>query len=92
VQWNFPLLIWAWKIGPAVACGNVCIIKSAEQTPLSALYAAKLVKEAGFPPGVINVLSGLGAVTGQAMSSHMRIRKLAFTGSTPVGRMVRILK
>nr|XP_019046775.1 hypothetical protein I302_03378 [Kwoniella bestiolae CBS 10118]OCF25705.1 hypothetical protein I302_03378 [Kwoniella bestiolae CBS 10118] len=88
VPWNFPLLIWAWKIAPAIACGNVCIIKSAEQTPLSALCAAALIKEAGFPPGVINVITGVGNVTGAAMASHPRIRKIAFTGSTPVGRSI----
>lgn len=80
--------MWSWKIGPAIACGNVVVLKSAEQTPLSALYAAKLVKEAGFPPGVINILSGLGPIAGAALAAHMDVDKLAFTGSTVVGRQV----
>ena len=88
IPWNFPLLMWSWKIGPAIACGNVVVLKTAEQTPLSALYAAKLVKEAGFPPGVINILSGLGPIAGAAIAAHMDIDKVAFTGSTVVGRSV----
>ncbi|KAI9857640.1 MAG: aldehyde dehydrogenase (NAD(P)(+)) ald5 [Vezdaea acicularis] len=88
IPWNFPLLMWAWKIGPAIATGNTVVLKTAEQTPLSALYAAKLVKEAGFPPGVINILSGFGKIAGAAISSHMDIDKVAFTGSTIVGRQI----
>ncbi|KAF1970315.1 aldehyde dehydrogenase, allergen Cla h 10 [Bimuria novae-zelandiae CBS 107.79] len=88
IPWNFPLLMWSWKIGPAIACGNVVILKSAEQTPLSALVAARLVKEAGFPPGVVNIISGFGKVAGAAISSHMDIDKVAFTGSTVVGRQI----
>ncbi|KAL7276621.1 aldehyde dehydrogenase (NAD(P)(+)) ald5 [Rhizina undulata] len=88
IPWNFPLLMWSWKIGPAIATGNVVVLKSAEQTPLSALVAAKLVKEAGFPPGVVNILSGFGRVAGAAIASHMDIDKVAFTGSTPVGRQI----
>ncbi|KAF2094926.1 aldehyde dehydrogenase, allergen Cla h 10 [Rhizodiscina lignyota] len=88
IPWNFPLLMWAWKIGPAIACGNCVVLKTAEQTPLSALYAAKLVKEAGFPPGVVNIISGFGKVAGAAISSHMDIDKVAFTGSTVVGRQI----
>lgn len=80
--------MWAWKIGPAIACGNTVILKSAEQTPLGALYAAKLVKEAGFPPGVINILSGFGKIAGAALSAHMDVDKVAFTGSTVVGRQI----
>jgi aldehyde dehydrogenase (NAD+) len=80
--------MWAWKIGPAIATGNTVVLKSAEQTPLSALYAAKLVKEAGFPPGVINVISGFGKVAGAALSAHMDVDKIAFTGSTLVGREI----
>ena len=80
--------MWAWKIGPAIACGNVVVLKTAEQTPLSGLYAAKLVKEAGFPPGVINIISGFGKVAGAAISSHMDVDKVAFTGSTVVGRQI----
>ncbi|OQD62784.1 hypothetical protein PENPOL_c011G02240 [Penicillium polonicum] len=88
IPWNFPILMWAWKIGPAIAAGNTVIIKTAEQTPLSGLYASKLIVEAGFPPGVINVISGFGRVAGAAISSHMDIDKVAFTGSTLVGRMI----
>jgi aldehyde dehydrogenase (NAD+) len=80
--------MWAWKIGPAIAAGNTVIIKTAEQTPLSGLYASKLIVEAGFPPGVINVISGFGRTAGAAISSHMDIDKVAFTGSTLVGRMI----
>lgn len=87
IPWNFPLLMWAWKIGPALATGNTVILKSAESTPLSALYAASLVKEAGFPPGVLNILSGYGKV-GAAMTNHPKIRKIAFTGSTATGKQV----
>ena len=88
IPWNFPLLMFAWKIGPALATGNTVIIKTAEQTPLSALVMAQFVKEAGFPPGVVNVLSGFGKIAGAAISSHMDIDKVAFTGSTAVGRTI----
>jgi len=88
IPWNFPLLMWAWKIGPAIACGNTVVLKTAEQTPLSALVAARLVKEAGFPPGVVNILSGFGKTAGAAISAHMDIDKVAFTGSTVVGRQI----
>ncbi|KAL5338272.1 aldehyde dehydrogenase domain-containing protein [Aspergillus crustosus] len=88
IPWNFPLLMWSWKIGPAIAAGNTVVLKTAEQTPLSGLYAAKLIKEAGFPPGVINIISGFGRVAGAAISSHMDIDKIAFTGSTLVGRTI----
>ncbi|QIW99829.1 hypothetical protein AMS68_005347 [Peltaster fructicola] len=88
IPWNFPLLMWAWKIGPAVACGNTVVLKSAEQTPLGALVAARLIKEAGFPPGVVNIISGFGKVAGAAIASHMDVDKVAFTGSTVVGRQI----
>ncbi|OTB01029.1 hypothetical protein M426DRAFT_323811 [Hypoxylon sp. CI-4A] len=88
IPWNFPLLMLGWKIAPAVATGNTVVLKSAEQTPLSALVLATLIKEVGFPPGVINIISGFGRVAGAAMSSHMDIDKIAFTGSTPVGRTI----
>lgn len=78
----------AWKIGPALATGNTVVMKSAEQTPLSALVFANLVKEAGFPPGVLNIISGLGKVAGAALAHHMDVDKIAFTGSTPVGRTI----
>jgi len=88
IPWNFPLLMLAWKIGPALATGNTIVLKTAEQTPLCALYFCNLVKEAGFPPGVLNVISGIGKVAGAAMTHHMGIDKIAFTGSTAVGREV----
>jgi len=88
IPWNFPLLMWAWKIGPAIACGNTVVIKTAEQTPLGGLFAATLVKEAGFPPGVINVISGFGKTAGAALASHMDVDKVAFTGSTVTGRTI----
>ncbi|KAF8011458.1 hypothetical protein BT93_J1924 [Corymbia citriodora subsp. variegata] len=88
VPWNFPLLMFAWKIGPALACGNTVVLKTAELTPLSALYAARLLHEAGLPPGVLNIISGFGSTAGSALSSHMDVNKLAFTGSTETGRTV----
>ncbi|KAM5434269.1 aldehyde dehydrogenase (NAD(P)(+)) ald5 [Microsporum ferrugineum] len=88
IPWNFPLLMFAWKIGPALATGNTIVMKTAEQTPLSGLYVGNLIVEAGFPPGVVNVLSGFGRVAGAAISSHMDIDKVAFTGSTVVGRQI----
>ncbi|XDG03707.1 hypothetical protein ABKA04_003322 [Annulohypoxylon sp. FPYF3050] len=88
IPWNFPLLMLAWKVGPALATGNTIVLKSAEQTPLSALVFAQLAKEAGFPPGVLNIISGTGRIAGAAMSSHMDIDKIAFTGSTAVGRTI----
>ncbi|OKL61224.1 Aldehyde dehydrogenase [Talaromyces atroroseus] len=88
IPWNFPLLMFAWKIGPAVATGNTVVLKTAEQTPLSALYVATLIKEAGFPPGVINIISGFGRTAGAAIATHMDIDKVAFTGSTLVGRQI----
>jgi aldehyde dehydrogenase (NAD+) len=80
--------MWAWKIGPAVACGNTVVLKTAEQTPLGGLVAAKLIKEAGFPPGVVNVISGFGKTAGAAIASHMDVDKVAFTGSTVTGRTI----
>lgn len=88
IPWNFPLMMFAWKIGPALATGNTIVLKTAEQTPLSALYVASLIKEAGFPPGVVNVLSGFGKTAGAAIAAHMDIDKVAFTGSTPIGRQI----
>jgi len=88
IPWNFPLLMWAWKIGPAIATGNTVVIKTAEQTPLSAYIACNLIKEAGFPPGVINVITGFGKIAGAALSAHMDVDKVAFTGSTVVGRQI----
>ncbi|KAK8636680.1 hypothetical protein V6N13_124421 [Hibiscus sabdariffa] len=88
IPWNFPLLMFAWKVAPALACGNTVVIKTAEQTPLSALYAAKLLHEAGVPAGVLNVVSGYGPTAGAALASHMQVDKLAFTGSTETGKIV----
>jgi aldehyde dehydrogenase (NAD+) len=88
IPWNFPLLMLAWKIGPALSTGNTIVMKSAEQTPLSALVFARLVKEAGFPPGVFNLISGFGKVAGAALAAHMDVDKVAFTGSTVVGRAI----
>ncbi|KAF3090736.1 aldehyde dehydrogenase (NAD(P)(+)) ald5 [Orbilia oligospora] len=88
IPWNFPLLMWAWKIAPAIACGCTVVLKTAEQTPLGALVAARLCKEAGFPPGVVNIISGFGKTAGAAIASHMDIDKVAFTGSTFVGRTI----
>lgn len=88
IPWNFPLLMYAWKVGPALACGNTIVLKTAEQTPLSALYVSKLFHEAGLPPGVLNVISGFGPTAGAAIASHMDLDKLAFTGSTATGKVV----
>ena len=88
IPWNFPLLMYSWKIGPAVACGNTVVLKSAEQTPLSALVAAQYFEEAGFPPGVVNIISGFGKTAGAAIANHMGIDKIAFTGSTITGRSI----
>lgn len=88
IPWNFPLLMLAWKIGPALCTGNTIVMKTAEQTPLSALYLAQFVKEAGFPPGVLNIISGFGKTAGAALSAHMDVDKIAFTGSTVVGRAI----
>jgi aldehyde dehydrogenase (NAD+) len=87
VPWNFPLLLASWKVGPALACGNTVVLKPAEQTPLSALRFGELVMEAGFPGGVVNILTG-GPETGQAMVAHPAIDKIAFTGSTAVGKEI----
>ncbi|KAI1912824.1 aldehyde dehydrogenase (NAD(P)(+)) ald5 [Ophidiomyces ophidiicola] len=88
IPWNFPLLMWAWKIAPALAAGNTIVLKSAEQTPLTALYVCNLIKKAGFPPGVVNIISGFGRVAGAALAAHMDVDKVAFTGSTAVGRQI----
>ncbi|KAJ7602882.1 aldehyde dehydrogenase [Roridomyces roridus] len=88
IPWNFPLLMMSWKVGPALATGNCIILKPSEMTPLSALKFAELVVEAGFPPGVVNIINGYGPVVGQAIAEHPDIAKVAFTGSTLVGRKV----
>uniref|UniRef100_A0A4W5NUH8 aldehyde dehydrogenase (NAD(+)) n=1 Tax=Hucho hucho TaxID=62062 RepID=A0A4W5NUH8_9TELE len=88
IPWNFPLLMQAWKLGPALATGNTVVMKVAEQTPLTALYVASLIKEVGFPPGVVNILPGMGPSAGSAITSHMDVDKVAFTGSTEVGHLI----
>ncbi len=88
IPWNFPLLMAAWKLAPALAVGCTVVLKAAEQTPLSALRLAELVLEAGFPPGVVNVLSGFGETAGAALSAHDDVDKVAFTGSTEVGKII----
>lgn len=88
IPWNYPLLMLAWKWGPALATGCTIVLKPAEQTPLTALYAAALAKEAGFPPGVVNVVTGYGPTAGAAITEHPDVRKVAFTGSTEVGRLI----
>ncbi|XP_063699354.1 retinal dehydrogenase 2 [Culicoides brevitarsis] len=88
IPWNYPLLMFAWKIGPAIVTGNTIVLKPAEQTPLTALYSAALCKEAGFPPGVLNIITGYGPTAGAAISEHPDVRKVAFTGSVPVGQII----
>ncbi|KAL8597817.1 Aldehyde dehydrogenase, mitochondrial [Nucella lapillus] len=88
IPWNFPLLMQAWKLGPALAMGNTVVMKLAEQTPLTGLYVAKLIEEAGFPPGVVNVIPGFGPTAGAAIASHMDVDKIAFTGSTEIGQLI----
>ncbi|KAK7457118.1 hypothetical protein VKT23_010418 [Stygiomarasmius scandens] len=88
IPWNFPLLMWTWKIGPALATGNTVVLKPSEFTPLTAIYMCSLIEEAGFPPGVVNIITGYGHTVGNAISAHMKIEKVAFTGSTLVGRKI----
>lgn len=87
IPWNFPLLMAAWKLAPALATGNVCVLKPAETTPLTALLLARVCEEAGLPPGVVNVVTG-GPATGAAVVSHPGVDKVAFTGSTTVGKAI----
>ncbi|KIM98265.1 hypothetical protein OIDMADRAFT_56639 [Oidiodendron maius Zn] len=88
IPWNYPLQMAGWKLGPALACGNTVILKAAEQTPLSILYMASLIKAAGFPPGVINIVNGHGPIAGAALAKHMGVDKIAFTGSTNTGKEI----
>ncbi len=87
IPWNFPLLMAAWKIAPALACGNTVVLKPAETTPLTALKLAQLIEECELPPGVVNILTGAGA-TGAALVNHPGVDKVAFTGSTEVGKLI----
>lgn len=88
VPWNFPLVIAAWKVAPALAAGNTVVLKPAEQTPLSALLLGELALEAGIPPGVLNVVPGFGPRAGQALTEHHGVDKVSFTGSTATGRRI----
>lgn len=88
IPWNFPLLMAMWKMGAALATGCTIVLKPAEQTPLSALYLAELAEEAGFPPGVINIVPGFGETAGQPLVDHPLVDKIAFTGSTVVGKSI----
>jgi phenylacetaldehyde dehydrogenase len=88
IPWNFPLLMAAWKLGPALACGCTVVLKPAEQTPLSALRLGELIGEAGFPEGVVNIVPGYGETAGAALAAHPDVDKIAFTGSTEVGKLI----
>src|SRR5581483_10035769 len=88
IPWNFPLLMAAWKLGPALATGCTIVLKPAEQTPLSALRLGELICEAGFPEGVVNIVPGYGETAGAALAAHMDVDKVAFTGSTEVGKKI----
>jgi phenylacetaldehyde dehydrogenase len=88
IPWNFPLLMAAWKLGPALASGCTVVLKPAEQTPLTALRLAELIAEAGIPDGVVNVVPGYGETAGAALAAHMDVDKVAFTGSTEVGKLI----
>src|SRR6478672_1350063 len=87
IPWNFPLLMASWKIAPALACGNTVVLKPAETTPLTALLLAKIIEEAELPPGVVNIITGAGE-TGAALVGHPDVNKIAFTGSTDVGKRI----
>jgi aldehyde dehydrogenase (NAD+) len=88
IPWNFPLLMAAWKLGPLLACGNTSVLKPAEQTPLTALRLGELLLEAGVPPGVVNIVPGFGETAGRALVRHPMVDKIAFTGSTDVGKEI----
>ncbi|MGD8341347.1 MAG: aldehyde dehydrogenase family protein, partial [Gammaproteobacteria bacterium] len=88
IPWNFPLAMATWKLAPALAAGCTTVLKPAEQTPLTALRLGELIAEAGFPPGVVNILTGYGETTGAALVRHPGVDKVAFTGSTEVGKLI----
>jgi acyl-CoA reductase-like NAD-dependent aldehyde dehydrogenase len=88
IPWNFPLLMAAWKLAPALAAGNTCVLKPAEQTPVTAMELARLIQEAGFPDGVVNIVTGYGETAGAALAAHPGVDKIAFTGSTEVGKLI----
>lgn len=91
IPWNYPLSMAAWKLAPALAAGNTIVLKAAEQTPLSILFFATLIKEAGFPAGVVNIINGYGRVAGAALASHLDVDKIGFTGSTETGKQIQRL-
>jgi phenylacetaldehyde dehydrogenase len=88
IPWNFPLIMAAWKLAPALTVGCTCVLKPAEQTPLTALRLGELIMEAGFPEGVVNIVAGYGETAGAALAAHPDVDKIAFTGSTAVGKMI----
>jgi acyl-CoA reductase-like NAD-dependent aldehyde dehydrogenase len=88
IPWNYPLMLAAWKLAPALACGNTCLLKPAEQTPLTSIWLGRLLLEAGLPPGVVNILTGFGETAGAAITEHPGVAGVAFTGSTAVGREI----
>jgi aldehyde dehydrogenase (NAD+) len=88
IPWNYPIAMAIWKLAPALAAGNVVVLKTSEITPLSLLYIANIIKKAGFPSGVVNIISGFGAKAGKAIASHLDIAKVAFTGSTATGKLI----
>ena len=88
IPWNFPLMMAAWKLAPALAAGCTIVLKPAEQTPLSALRFGELIQEAGFPDGVVNIVTGFGETAGAALAEHPDVDKVAFTGSTEVGKLI----
>src|ERR1700723_1150391 len=88
IPWNYPLLMAAWKLAPAIAAGCTCILKPAEQTPLTALEFANWFEEAGLPPGVVNIINGFGETAGAALVAHPGVDKVAFTGSAAVGKII----
>ncbi|MGH2549285.1 MAG: aldehyde dehydrogenase family protein [Thermomicrobiales bacterium] len=88
IPWNYPLMMAAWKLAPVLAVGCTVVLKPAEQTPLSALYLGKLIQESGIPDGVVNIVTGFGETAGAALSAHPQVDKIAFTGSTEVGKLI----
>jgi acyl-CoA reductase-like NAD-dependent aldehyde dehydrogenase len=88
IPWNYPLMLAAWKLAPALACGNTCLLKPAEQTPLTSIWLGQLLLEAGLPPGAVNILTGFGETAGAAITEHPGVAGVAFTGSTAVGREI----
>src|SRR6202041_3074343 len=88
IPWNFPLLMAAWKLGPALATGCTVVLKPAEQTPLTALLLGELIQEAGIPDGVVNIVPGYGETAGAALAAHPDVDKIAFQGSTEVGKLI----